>query len=144
MKNSSLLTCLLSCSLLLSNFVFSQEPIGIDKGLAAKFSSIVNREDICEAYPYLSGDGLRLYFTTDREGGFGRLYFCSRNSLNENFSTPKPLSKHLPDGYYAATLTADELSIYTSYKGEIYTAKQKSINNEFGKPVIVEGLIEAH
>ena len=143
MKNSSLLiTGLFSCFLLLSNFILAQDPTEINKDLAAKFSSIVNKPDVCEGYPYLSADGLRLYFTTDREGGFGRLYFCSRNSIEGNFGAPKPLSKNLPDGHYAATLTGDELTIYTSYKGEIYTAKRRSLSDQFGKPIIVEGLEE--
>ena len=143
MKNSSLLiTGLFSCFLLLSNFILAQDPTETNKDQAAKFSSIVNKPDVCEGYPYLSADGLRLYFTTDREGGFGRLYFCSRRSIEGNFGAPKPLSKNLPDGHYAATLTGDELTIYTSYKGEIYTAKRRSLSDQFGKPIIVEGLEE--
>jgi hypothetical protein len=102
--------------------------------LAGQFSMMINDSTRCEAYPYLSADGLRLYFTTDREGGFGRLYFCSRNSVSENFNAPKPLSKKIADGYYAATLTNDELTLYCSKDGEIYISTRKSLNDEFSTP----------
>lgn len=102
--------------------------------LAGQFSMMINDSTKCEAYPYLSADGLRLYFTTDREGGFGRLYFCSRNSVSENFNAPKPLSKKIADGYYAATLTDDELTLYCSREGEIFISTRKSLNDEFSAP----------
>ena len=143
MKKSSLLTpWLLSCFLFFFSNLLSQERIETGKELAQKFSTIINRPDVCEGYPYLSADGLRLYFTTDREGGFGRLYSCSRNSVAENFGAPKPLSENLPDGYYAATLTADELTIYTTFEGNIYSAKRRALTDQFSEPVKVEGLAE--
>ena len=141
MKNSSFLAAAsLSFFLFSSVAVFSQDQGETRNEFADKFSSLINRPDVCEAYPYLSADGLRLYFTTNREGGHGRLYLCSRTSISDDFSAPKPLSHNLPDGYYAATLTADELTIYASYEGEIYSSVRSSINDQFVNPTVVEGL----
>jgi len=144
MKNSSSL----AVGLLTSLFLFlsinsrSQSLTKIIPELEKGFALSINTPANCEAYPYLSDDGLRLYFTTDRKGGFGMLYFCSRASIQENFNEPKPLSKSLTDGFYAATFTADELTIYASKEGEVYTAKRKSLNDEFETPVMVKGLAE--
>lgn len=142
MRISTLTTAIITAFILLTNNGFSQEQTEINKELAAKFSTLINTSEKCEAYPFLSSDGLRLYFTSDREGGFGRIYFCSRNSVSENFNEPKQLSQQLPDGHYSATLTADELIIYTAFEGEIYTAKRRSLNDDFSKPFKIEGLIE--
>lgn len=134
-----------SLAILLSQYSFSQAcppPDKAQKKLAQEFSAKINFADTCEAYPFLSSDGLRLYFTTDRESGFGRLYFCSRKSVNENFGEPGPLSVKLTDGYYAATLTADELTLYCCKNGEIYKTTRKSLNDNFKEPQVVNGFAE--
>lgn len=144
MKNSSSLATGLLASLLLfiSGNSRAQLTSKLKPELEKKFASTINTPTNCEAYPYLSDDGLRLYFTSDRGGGFGMLYYCSRSSVNENFNKPKPLSQSLSDGFYAATFTADELTIYASKEGDIYTAKRNSLKDEFKNPVIVKGLDE--
>jgi hypothetical protein len=145
MRNSSSLTTkLMICFVLLSltNNIRSQalqEPGR--RQLERDFSSLINMKDTCEAYPFLSADGLRLYFTTDREGGFGRIYFCSRNSVNENFNEPAILSKNIIDGFYCSTLTGDELTMYLAKYGEIYVSKRKDIKSDFSKPEMVKGLV---
>src|SRR4030095_12241934 len=146
MRNSSSLSVgLLTCSFFLFLSINSRsQPLTLTKNpdLEKNFASNINTPVNCEAYPYLSDNGLRLYFTSDRGGGFGMLYYCSRSSVNENFDKPKPLSQSLIDGFYAATFTGDELTIYASKEGEIYTANRNSLNDEFKNPVIVNGLAE--
>ena len=129
---------LISLLLIISHNSFSQAcppPDKIKKRLADEFAAKINNADTCEAYPFLSADGLRLYFTSDREEGFGKIFFCNRNSLTENFGTPRQLSKQLPDGFYAATLTADELTLYCCNNGEIYKTTRKSLHDDFSKPL---------
>ena len=98
----------------------------------------INKPDITEAYPFLSADGLRLYFTSNREGGHGRLYISSRNSIDQEFGTPQVLSKHLTDPYYCGTLTADELTIYLANNGSIYVSHRRERNSNFGPPEKLE------
>jgi hypothetical protein len=142
MKRSLLVPGLLTSIFFFSGNSTAQSITKVNSALEKSFASSINTPVNCDAYPYLSDDGLRLYFTSDRTGGFGRVYYCSRNSVNGSFDEPKPLSKNLVDGFYAATFTADELTIYASKDGEIYTAKRNSLNDEFKKPVIVNGLAE--
>ena len=70
------------------------------------------------------------------------LYYCSRSSVYESFNKPVPLSPKLIEGFYAATFSGDELTIYASKDGEIYTAKRNSLSDDFTKPTIVTGLAE--
>ena len=108
-----------------------------------KETKAINTANVCEAYPFLSADGLRLYLTSDRTGGFGRLYISTRKSINEPFGTPEILSKKLEDGYYCATLTKDELTICMAKDGDIYIGHRKNITDQFGTPVKITGLDEA-
>src|SRR6185369_17051813 len=68
----------------------------------------INKTKVADSYPYITGDGLRLYFTSNREGGHGRFFISTRKSVNDPFVDPKVLSPNLTDGFYAGTLTADE------------------------------------
>jgi len=143
-NSSSLRSKLLICFVLLSFTTNIRSQVlqeTRETRLERDFASLINRPGICEAYPYLSADGLRLYFTSDREGGFGRIYYCSRNSVGENFSEPLILSKNITDGYYCATFTADELTMYMAMQGEIYVSKRKGLASEFSKPEMVKGLV---
>ena len=100
----------------------------------------INKPDVADAYPFISGDGLRLYFTSNREGGHGRFFVSKRSSLNEPFGVPVVLSKHLTDGYYAGTLTSDELAIYMLKNDVAYVSVRPDINSEFGAPMEIKGL----
>lgn len=102
-------------------------------------TNAINMHGQAEAYPYLSADGLRLYFTSSREGGHGRFFISTRKSIHDPFGAPTVLSRHLEDGYYAGTLTADELTLCMVMSGDMYISIRKSIRDEFPEPVKVEG-----
>jgi len=139
MKKVSSLACFFL--LILTDGTRSQELYNKQTKLEKDFASLINLPDIGEAYPYISADGLRLYFTSDREGRPGGIYFCRRNSVNENFNKPVSAGKNIADGYYCATLTDDELTMYMAKDGEVYVSKRKNMNDEFSKPVMVKGLV---
>ncbi|MBL7743288.1 MAG: PD40 domain-containing protein [Chitinophagaceae bacterium] len=101
---------------------------------------LVNQPGVADAYPFLSADGLRLYFTSNREGGHGRLFISTRMSIKEPFGEPVVLSKHLPDGYYAGSLTSDELTLCMVSSGYMYISKRYSRSSEFGEPVQLKGI----
>lgn len=104
----------------------------------------VNISDKADSYPYITEDGLRLYFTSNREGGHGRFFISTRKNLSEPFGEPKVLSKHLIDGYYAGTLTADELTMCMVMSGDMYISIRKNRNEEFPIPVKITGTKGEH
>jgi Secretion system C-terminal sorting domain/WD40-like Beta Propeller Repeat len=105
-------------------------------------TNAVNKDNVADSYPYLTADGLRLYFTSNREGGHGRFFISTRNSIKDPFGEPKVLSPKLTDGYYAGTLTADELTLCMVNSGAMYISVRTNRNGEFPKPVKVNGASE--
>jgi hypothetical protein len=107
-------------------------------------TKLVNKPKVADAYPFLSGDGLRLYFTSNREGGHGRFFISTRKSITEPFDEPVVLGKHLTDGYYAGSLTADQLTLCMVKSGKMYISKRKNVTSEFGEPVLINGITEKY
>ncbi len=99
----------------------------------------INTKGECDAYPFLSADGLRLYFTTNRGSiSHGRIYLSTRQSADQPFSNAQPLSPNLPDPYYCSSLTADELTLYMAKAGKIYVSHRGSLKETFGEPKEVD------
>jgi hypothetical protein len=151
----SLRHLILSISLLSSVlYASSQDAVIIDKKEAPassksqKFDSpltkLVNKPGVADAYPFLSGDGLRLYFTSNREGGHGRFFLSTTKNTMEPFGEAVVLSKNLTDGYYAGSLTADELTLCMVKSGKMYISKRMSKDGEFGEPVPLKGINEKY
>jgi len=100
----------------------------------------INVAGMADAYPYLSADGLRLYFTTGRNGGsLGRIHLSTRASIADVFGDPVILSKNVEQEFYGATLTADELILCASKSGDLYLSQRSSMQSEFGVPVKIKG-----
>ncbi|TMI68603.1 MAG: T9SS type A sorting domain-containing protein [Bacteroidetes bacterium] len=114
-----------------------------DKELAVpdcRETNSINRPGIADAYPFLSPDGLRLYFTSSRDGGFGRIFLSTRKSTDDAFSKPEPLSRNITAGYFAASLTNDELTICMVESGDLYISVRSNRNQEFPQPVKLSGI----
>lgn len=99
----------------------------------------INMVGTADAYPYITGDGLRLYFTSNREGGHGRFFISTRNSVKEPFGKPVVLSPHLTDGYFAGTLTEDELTMVMVKNGDMFISIRNSTRDDFPIPTRVAG-----
>lgn len=96
----------------------------------------INTAD-ADVYPWLSPDGLRLYFTQDQ--GNIVLLMASRTSVDSLFGNVQPLSFNMPGlDYVSCWLTNDELEIFltTSSIGytDFYYANRSSINSPFSTP----------
>jgi hypothetical protein len=113
-----------------------------ERGFDSPLTKLVNKPGVADAYPFLSGDGLRLYFTSNREGGHGRFFISTRKNTTEPFGEPVVLSKNLTDGYYAGSLSADELTLCMVKSGKIYISYRPNLSTEFGAPVLVKGISE--
>lgn len=103
----------------------------------------INISDKCEAYPWLSGDGLRLYFTSNRDGGHGNIYFSERTATNMPFGKAEKMFRTKENRYYAASLTNDELTMYITMESyTLYVAERKSKTEPFGEPRLIPELKE--
>ena len=96
----------------------------------------LNHNAETEAYPFLSADGLRLYFSDPS------LVFCSRKNIDQPFGEKQMLSRNIGRGFYAGTLTLDELEIYMSDGHAIYRSQRKTLQSEFTKPEKVSELTD--
>lgn len=90
----------------------------------------LNNQGAAEAYPYLSEDGLRLYFTRQSEEGLN-LYMASRKSIYDAFSNRQPLSPNLPDGAFSGWLSNDERELYYSDGQHLRYAYRNGLGEDF-------------
>ncbi|MGG9962907.1 T9SS type A sorting domain-containing protein [Ferruginibacter sp. SUN106] len=101
----------------------------------------INIADKCDAYPWISSDGLRLYFNSNRDGGHGNIYFSRRSSVDQPFEAPHKAFPSLENKYYAVSLTADELTMILTLEGyTLYIATRKSVTENFSTPKVIEEL----
>ena len=105
--------------------------------------SYLNTNTNAEAYPFISKDGLRLYYTSSQEG-LGRIYISERKTKEENFQLSRPLSVNLPDSFFGATLTDNELEIYLFDSWKSYHSRRTSTSDEFPFPTLIKELGDCH
>jgi len=103
----------------------------------------VSMGDYDDSDPFVTSDGLTLYFTTYREGH--HLYTATRPSRDAEFGDPAAVSE-LPDAY-AVSLTDDQLDIFYEFapptlSTDIYTQHRASTTDAFVESagVLVTGL----
>ncbi|MFC1635417.1 hypothetical protein ACFL5Z_11290 [Planctomycetota bacterium] len=98
-----------------------------------------------EAFLSISADGLMLYFTSDRPGGYGGmdLWVVSRQTTGDDWGIPEnlgpPINTSLHE--YCPNISADGLELYFSlynpegnYIFDIWVAKRPTINDVWGMP----------
>lgn len=101
----------------------------------------LNVKEKADAFPWLSADGLRLYFTAERPGlAENTIYFAARTSIDSPFTTSRRLSSNFKLDFRGATLTSDEKTIYLRHNDDTYVSTRNSRDEEFPEPVIVEEL----
>jgi hypothetical protein len=120
--------------------IVTDESGSTSKKSDSPLTNLVNKPNVSDAYPFLSADGLRLYFTSNREGGHGRFFISKRSSVSDPFGEPEILSKNLTDGYYAGSLTLDELTMVMVKAGKVYISQRPDRHTTFEDPKIVEGI----
>lgn len=118
-----------------------------DLPLSAKEPTLLetlNRPETGDSYPYLSSDGLRLYFTQGVEMDENRLYVASRPSVDQPFGKKQPVDSSLPDGAFSAWFSTDEKEIYFIQNRRLYYASRSALGAGFGPvlPVTLTGVDE--
>lgn len=91
-----------------------------------RYQHMVNEEGVAEAYPWLSADALRLYFTKDN-----RVYMSSRGSRYEDFGKPSPVDIDDQGSVISAWLSNHELELYTCYGQGIKIYRRNSSQEPF-------------
>ena len=89
-----------------------------------------------DAYPYITGDGLRLYFTNNASGT-NNLYYTSRPDIYSPFAAKQLVDASMFQGINSCWLTNDELEIYYSNSASLYHATRASTLTPFGTPTLI-------
>jgi Tol biopolymer transport system component len=103
-----------------------------------------------EGSPFISRDGLRLYFHSNRPEGLGGkdLYVATRSSVSAEFTSAELLANvNSADFDHLARLSPDELSLwFTSTReggaggADLWTASRASIDAAFGTPTVFDAI----
>ncbi len=96
----------------------------------------INVLDLSDAYPWISPDGLRLYFTQGYETNY--LYCVSRPNLSATFSEQQLISSNIPEDALSCWLSNNELELYHVYNATLYYSKRNALNEAFSDPVIID------
>ncbi len=79
-----------------------------------RYQHQVNEPGVAEAYPWISADALRMYFTKNNE-----IYSSERNGRYEDFGTPQKVAMDRNNNFNNAWLTNDELTMYCTNSSTI-------------------------
>lgn len=92
----------------------------------------INEEDVADAYPFLSADGLRIYWIRDN-----KIMYSVRKERKFVFRYPEELKILNNDiSPLSSWLSADELSLFLTSNSIIYKSTRKSLSEPFSKPQI--------
>lgn len=117
---------------------YNQEPkvANLSKLENGRILDELNDVDGTDAYPFLSKNGLRLYWT--QSDGGDHLVVASRSNTNEDFSSPQRLEITGDEGpKMSCWLSADELTIYyVSYEDgrKLMKASRSKVDAAFASP----------
>jgi hypothetical protein len=108
-----------------------------------------------EACPCISGDGLSLFFHSDRPGGLGGtdLYVTTRETINDDWGTPlnlgPPVNRFASE--HAPRLSTDGLELYfSSYNrpggygaADIWVTKRTKVTDPWGPPINLGSVVNS-
>ncbi|MBL6963885.1 MAG: hypothetical protein ISR55_08680 [Bacteroidetes bacterium] len=95
----------------------------------------INDNEQAEAYPWISSDALRIYYTLNN-----KVYYSSRPNGSVAFKFPQELKVDYPwDDFdcISCWLANDELTIYLTGEQSVYKSVRSNIREEFGAPVLL-------
>lgn len=93
----------------------------------------LNTPDLSEAYPWISADGLRIYFTRN-----DKIFTSKRNNRNESFQEPLELEFEGLSNLQVLScwLTRDEKKLFIVSDNIIYISERTSVKKKFSLPQI--------
>jgi len=91
-----------------------------------------------DGYPFISSDGLSLYFSSKRSGTRGDrdLYVATRASIESPWTYPVNLGDVINTPYsdFGPSISSDGLSLYFCQPGLLFVAKRQTLSESFGTP----------
>jgi hypothetical protein len=100
--------------------------------------SELNKKDKPDVSPWISGDGLHLYYISLDSANQVRLLFSRRDSVNDTFTSPIPVLPFIP-GIYSSWLTPDEKELYYCVNDFVLVhATRNSLDDDFKNHDTVE------
>jgi len=92
----------------------------------------INTDSLGGGYPYISTDGLRLYFTKSLDVVENmNLYSMSRSSINSSFSNRQLVGQNFKSGSMGCWLTNDEFELFFRRSDTIFHSTRTSITDPF-------------
>jgi hypothetical protein len=108
----------------------------------------INTPNQADAYPWISYDGLRVYYTKEDSLGEEAIFVTKRKSLYTDFERSSKVPFTCNGDLVSAWLTKDELSMYFVSQehdadaggvvGSLFVTKRTVKNAEFGEPERIE------
>jgi len=91
--------------------------------------------DVGDSYPWISPDGLRLYYTSGPGSFANQIYLSQRADANSDFSAPVQLGIGNVTGIVSIWLTDDEKDAYlTTVDGKLFFAHRDNTMADFANP----------
>jgi len=107
--------------------------------------AVINNTTSTEWNPWISHDGLLMYFVSDRTGNF-EIYKTTRANKSSPFGEPMPVGKlNTPADEHSPVLSEDGLEIFFGSKranpgSDIFHATRSTPGAEFGDPTLLAEL----
>jgi WD40-like Beta Propeller Repeat len=103
-------------------------------GQSINYADSLNMRDVSDAFPFISGDGLRIYYESSRNSSDGSIFYSSRTNTKSYFKAPVLLGQQFDGSFGSPTLTSDELTIYVlnSKTKQLFSASRKLRTDAFG------------
>jgi hypothetical protein len=76
------------------------------------YADSLNHDEVSDCMPFLTSNGLGIYFVSNRNGSDGSIFYSTRSSTTSYFNHPKLLGSQFDFNYYSPSLTQDELTIF--------------------------------
>ncbi len=131
MNNKYLLAAL--CTLLIFTTANAQT-IEIAEADTANYATTLNDPDAADCFPFITADGLTIYFASGRNGGHASIFYSTRKNTESHFEVPVLLGNQFDKEFDSPSLTADGLIIYVMNKTDdkLLNATRKNIAEPFG------------
>ena len=104
---------------------------------AVSYLSELNVDGFADHYPWISEDGLRLYYTKEISFMSNRLYFTSRLAVDSPFDPPVPMLPTIEGTQTACWLDSTELDLWFMAGDSLMHATRPALSEPFGEPVEV-------